>query len=413
MIPPSLPSDEEARLSALERYRLDGIGREVAFDHATDLAVQAFDVPISLVSIVGAEAQCFKGAHGLATPSTPRDVSFCGHALHAADTLVIEDALEDKRFFDNPLVTGDPQIRFYAGAPLLLRDGSIPGTLCLIDREPRAFSNTEREELKGLARLVVDIIELRLEGIIAEERQQALARMKDEFISATSHELRTPLTSIAGSLGLLLAGAAGELPERAIRLVKIAHANSKRLVTQVNDILDMDKLASGGMHFDTAPLNVSELIAETVQANSGYATEHAVELAMAPVPDQLTILGDHHRLLQVLANLVSNAIKFSHPHGTVNLSAEDLGDARVRITIADQGRGIPEEFKNRIFSRFAQADASNVREKGGTGIGLTIVKELVTRMGGEVSFDTELGKGTSFHVDLPTKLSAALLESEN
>lgn len=402
MIPPPLPSDEEARLAALERYRLDGLGREVAFDHAAEVASQAFKVPISLVSIVGAEEQCFKGAHGLAALSTPRAISFCGYALHATEPFVIEDALQDERFFDNPLVTGDPGIRFYAGAPLVLSDGTIPGTLCLIDREPRTFSEDEREELTRLAKLVVDIIELRLEGIVAEERHQALARMKDEFISATTHELRTPLTSISGSLGLLLAGAAGEMPDRATRLIQMAQSNSKRLVGLVNDILDMDKLISGQMQLDAAPLKVSELLAETVHANSGYSNQHGVNLAIKEPDVGLAVVGDHGRLLQVLTNLVSNAVKFSEKDGTVTLSAQPRDQERVRITVADQGRGIPDEFKDRIFSRFAQAHASDERDKGGTGLGLAIVKELVTQMGGEVSFDTQIGSGTSFHVDLPS-----------
>ena len=401
MIPPSLPSDEEARLAALERYRLHGIGRETAFDNATDLAAQIFDVPISLVSIVGAEEQCFKGAHGLAAPNTARDISFCGHALHARVPLVIEDALADERFIGNPMVTGHPQIRFYAGAPLLLKDGSIPGTLCLIDRVPREFPIDQREQLAGLAKLVVNIVELRLEGIVAQERQQAFSRMKDEFISATSHELRTPLTSIAGSLGLLLGGAAGEIPERANRLIKIAHSNSKRLVGLVNDILDMDKLVSGEMRLDATPVDLSKLLEQTVQANSGYAVAHEVELLSESTIDGLEVLADHHRLMQVLTNLVSNAVKFSEKGGIIKLSAMPLCQERARITVADRGRGIPEAFRPRIFSRFAQADASDERDKGGTGLGLAIVKQLVTRMGGEVSFDTELGAGTSFHVDLP------------
>ncbi|MDQ3139168.1 MAG: GAF domain-containing sensor histidine kinase [Pseudomonadota bacterium] len=402
MISPPIPSDEKARLAALEHYRLGGLGREVVFDHATDIAANAFKVPISLVSIVGADEQRFKGAHGLGALCTSRHISFCGHALASTEVLVVEDALKDERFFDNPLVTGDPQIRFYAGAPLLLEDGTVPGTLCLIGREPRIFTSEEGEELKRLARLIVDIIELRLDGIMAEERQQALARMKDEFVSATSHELRTPLTSIAGSLGLLLAGAAGEMPARAKRLIEIAHSNSKRLVGLVNDILDMDKLTSGEMHLDKTPLSVAEILKEAVDANSGYASEHGVNLAYEPMPAAVTVMGDHHRLLQILTNLISNAVKFSKKGGDVTLTASKLDRGEVRITVSDEGRGIPVEFRPRIFTRFAQADASDAREKAGTGLGLAIVKELVTQMDGQISFDTELGRGTSFHVDLPT-----------
>ncbi len=402
MIPPRLPDDEKARLAAIERYRLEGVGREIAFDHATELAAAVFQVPISLVSIVNAREQCFRGAQGLEVLCTPRHVSFCGHALEATNVMIVEDALEDERFFDNPLVTGDPKIRFYAGAPLLLSDGTIPGTLCLIDRKPRPFTASQGEELRRLARLVVDIIELRLDGIVAEERQQALARLKDEFVTATSHELRTPLTSISGSLGLLLAGAAGEVPERAMRLVQIAHSNSQRLVGLVSEMLDMDKLTSGEMHLDKVPVEVTALLIEAVDANSGYAIQHQAQLVTVPVPPGMKVVGDHCRLIQVLTNLISNAVKYSITGGTVTISAKQLNKESVRITVADQGRGIPEEFRQRIFTRFAQADASDARDKRGTGLGLAIVKELVTQMGGEVNFKSELGLGTSFYVDLPT-----------
>jgi signal transduction histidine kinase len=400
MLIPPIPTDEEARLAAIERYRLSGVGREPAFDHATRFSARLFDVPISLVSIVNATEQCFRGAHGLDAVGTPRDISFCGFAILHDEVMVVEDAAKDPRFFDNPLVTGEPHIRFYAGAPLRLKDGLVPGTLCLIGREPRTFSERQREELKEFAGLVVDTIELRLANIVAEERQQALAQMKDAFVSSTSHELRTPLTSISGSLGLLASGVAGELPERATRLIKIAHSNSIRLVHLVNDILDMEKLASGEVHFDALPVSVENVVSDVVQGNEGYALKHNVRIEIGDMPSGVEVIGDEHRLVQVLTNLVSNAVKFSNEGGLVTLSARERGDA-VRITVSDTGRGIPDEFKDRIFTRFAQADASDAREKGGTGLGLSIVKEIVTRMKGDVSFDTALGQGTSFHVDLP------------
>ena len=154
MIPPPLPSNEESRLAALERYRLDGIGRERAFDHATDLAAQLFKVPISLVSIVGADEQCFKGAHGLDGLSTPRAVSFCGHAILRREVMVVPDALRDPRFADNPMVTGEPRIRFYAGYPLVLPCGSCVGTLCIVDTRPHQLDEAAIRLLRDFGSLV-------------------------------------------------------------------------------------------------------------------------------------------------------------------------------------------------------------------------------------------------------------------
>ena len=168
-----MPEDEELRLAAIERYKLGGIGREAAFDHVTRLAADLFDVPISLVSIVGSDMQCFRGACGLDSSGTPRDVAFCAFAIMDPHVTVVRDASIDPRFANNPLVRGDPYIRFYAGAPLHL-DGHAVGTLCIIDSRPRRFSASDCRRLEGLARTVVDMIELRVERFVGEEHRRAL-----------------------------------------------------------------------------------------------------------------------------------------------------------------------------------------------------------------------------------------------
>lgn len=398
MITARLPDNEVVRLDAIARYRLDGPGQEPAFDHAVQLAVNTFDVPISLISIVGTDLQCFKGKVGLDADETARDISFCSHAIVSDDLFVIEDALNDERFADNPLVTGAPAIRFYAGAPLRLKDGLVPGTLCLIDRRPRTLSEKERETLARLARLVVDLIELRLESTVAEERHRALDRMKDEFLAATSHELRTPVTSIMGSLGLL-DRISEDLPENARRLVRIARDNSKRLARLVNDVLDLSRLAEGAITLDLVPLDVERQLREALDANSGFAAAHDVFLEYESIAPGLIAMGDPDRLQQTLSNLISNAIKFSPRGAAVTLSARNEG-AHIVITVEDVGRGIPKDFQSRIFNRFEQAREADATEKGGSGLGLAIARELVTLMQGQIGFFSEDGAGTTFWISL-------------
>lgn len=230
--------------------------------------------------------------------------------------------------------------------------------------------------------------------------RKRVEQMKTEFVSTVSHELRTPLTSIAGSLGLLSGGAAGILPEKAERLIKIAHSNSQRLVRLINDILDIEKIESGQMAFNLTWVRLLPLLDHAIQANRAFAAGYGVSLELGPVPEDATVFADEDRLTQVVTNLLSNAAKFSPPGETVRLFATAMGDW-LRITVADRGPGIPESFRDRIFGKFAQFDASDTRAKGGSGLGLNIVREIVTHLGGAVSFDSAPGEGTAFHVDLP------------
>ncbi|HEY0625988.1 MAG TPA: ATP-binding protein [Allosphingosinicella sp.] len=523
MIAPPIPSDEAQRLAAIERYQLGGVGREPAFDHVTRLAASLFGVPMALVSIVGSEMQCFRGACGIDKSGTSRDVAFCGFAILGDGVMVVEDATKDERFVDNPLVTGEPFIRFYAGAPLRVAGGHAVGTLCLIDTVPRTFSAEQQERLAGLAQTVVDLIELRVGSLAAaqeheraeEERallhltvenvsegvalvdsdlrmilwndtfgemfgypreaiqtgldaaglmkvsaergdlgpgdpdqivagfvasirssesrrieitrkdgrvldiwrksirggrfiltardvtiERQTARLKEELVSTVSHELRTPLTAISGSLGLLQGGAGGELPPKAEGLVKIARKNSLRLARLVDDLLDLDKLQSGQLEFHFARTNMAEFLKEAVEQNSPYAEKLGMSIAFAPPAEDIFCQVDAGRMLQVMSNLLSNAAKFSPEGGIVTVRLTEEGE-HARISVIDQGPGISPEFRERLFNRFAQEDASSQRGQSGTGLGLAITKEIVERHGGAITLDEAVERGATFHVTLP------------
>ena len=238
----------------------------------------------------------------------------------------------------------------------------------------------------------------------ASERKR-VERLKSEFVSTVSHELRTPLTSISGSLGLLSGGAAGVLSETAQRLVSIAHRNSQRLIRLINDILDLEKIEAGKLAFARAPVSVHDLAVEAMDANQAYAQAHGIELILKAAPEDTIVTGDRDRLMQVITNLLSNAVKFSPRGEKVETRVSRNGDT-VRLTVADHGPGIPEEFRPRMFTRFAQADSSDARGKGGTGLGLAVAKEIVEHHSGHLTFETEIGRGTAFHVDLPAATPA-------
>jgi DNA-binding response OmpR family regulator/anti-sigma regulatory factor (Ser/Thr protein kinase) len=232
------------------------------------------------------------------------------------------------------------------------------------------------------------------------EAAERANKVKSEFLSTVSHELRTPLTAIVGSIGLVSGGALGELPEQIAQMLQIAQKNSQRLTFLINDLLDMEKLMAGKLHFDMVGQELMPLVEQALVGNQSYAEQFGVTYTLGERSDGVLVEVDAQRLHQVLANLLSNAAKFSNAGAQVEVSVHQFKN-RVRVEVRDQGAGIPLEFHARIFQKFSQADASDTRKKGGTGLGLAITRELVERMGGQVGFESVPDQGTCFFFELP------------
>lgn len=230
--------------------------------------------------------------------------------------------------------------------------------------------------------------------------RENVARLKNEFVSTVSHELRTPLTSIRGSLGLLLGGASGDLTPDMRNLVAIAHRNCERLINIVNDILDIEKIKAGKLRAKLRPEDLVQLVQQAIDSNGAYAAQHGVSFHLIGHIDRAMVNLDHERFMQIMANLLSNAAKFSPRDGKVDIAIERCLD-KYRVRVSDKGPGIPLTFRKDLFKPFSQADASNTRQKGGTGLGLAITKSLVEQMGGEIGFVTAADVGTTFYVEWP------------
>ncbi len=228
-----------------------------------------------------------------------------------------------------------------------------------------------------------------------------IERLKGEFVSVVSHELRSPLTSIMGALGLVRGRVAGELGDDTRGLIDIAYSNSERLGRLINDILEMEKIQTGELQFRNAELDLVPFVEEAIAANRIFGEENAVTFSYDPQAADAVVLADRDRLMQVLANLMSNAAKFSPRGSAVRIEVAAAGDDGYRVQITDRGPGIPTDFRDEVFEKFRQADASDTRSVGGSGLGLHISKIIIEGMGGRIGFEGAEGGGTAFYFVLP------------
>ena len=247
----------------------------------------------------------------------------------------------------------------------------------------------ESEAVTGFYALVTDITAL-----------TEVERIKSEFVTTVSHELRTPLTSIRGSLDLLAGGVTGTLPEKARDLVSIAMQNCERLVRLINDILDSERMMSGKMQFSFEPVDASAIIERCLRETESFAAGNGVRMHYSAPGKPVTVRADRHRLAQVMTNLLSNASKFSPSGSEVEVTLGSAGTV-ARVEVSDRGPGVPAPLAPRLFERFMQVDATNVRRVSGTGLGLAICKGLVERMNGHIGYLPRDGGGSVFFFELP------------
>jgi signal transduction histidine kinase len=231
------------------------------------------------------------------------------------------------------------------------------------------------------------------------ERTKAALEAKAQFLATISHELRTPLTSIIGSIELVNSGKIGDLPERVESVIKIASRNGQRLASLIEDLLYIQKVEANEIVYDFQPIGANELVEEAVESISGYADKLGMHVTTELTDDDSQFLGDPNRLVQAMNNLLSNALKFSEEGATVKVRAETHG-SRIRISVEDEGSGIPEGARDKVFGMFSQVDSSDIRKVGGTGLGLYITKQIIERHNGVIDYESEVGVGTTFYIEL-------------
>ncbi|MGI9542381.1 MAG: ATP-binding protein [Cyclobacteriaceae bacterium] len=393
-----IPDNEQQRITKLYSYNILDTEAEQQFDDLTMLAAEIFEVPICLITLVDEDRQWFKSKIGLDVSETSREVSFCQYAIMGEELLEVEDANEDERFRNNPLVTDQPKIRFYARAPLIDDEGLNLGTLCVIDREPKKLGQDQKKALEALASTVVRIIQYR-----------KINKAKDIFLSNFSHEIRTPLNAIIGFTDLMQKTPLNEEQSKYIDIVSMA---SRNLILLINDVLDVSRIESGKLELEEKPFSIKELLEDVIKLQAPSAKIKNIKLFSVvdhEIPE--LVLGDQTRLLQILINLVSNAIKFTE-EGQIEIKASaaylNENETTLSFSVKDTGIGIEEGKLKDIFKRFTQAETSTARKYGGTGLGLNIVKMLVEQQNGKVMVDSELGVGSEFSFEIKYPIPNAI-----
>ena len=378
---PPTPEDEEARLRSLSaHYVLDTLPEE-SFDRVARLAAQICRTPIALVSFVDRHRQWFKARVGLDARETHRDLSFCAHAIGEGETLVVEDARQDPRFADSQLVLSSPEIRFYAGAPVRSREGHGLGTLCVIDTEARSLSDSQLEVLGLLARAVETRLELR-----------RVKRANEDLTLMMIHDFHGSL-----SVAAPLKDAALASPSR--RLLETFLTESSQINRMVRDLSELLQAESGSLSVALEPADLRRLF-EEIANRAGTRledTDHQLKVDLK-LPEG-GLKTDAALVRRIVENLLENASKYAPAETAIELEAKLSAEGSLVVRVLDEGPGIPEQDRERIFEKYYRLERDQLRP--GTGLGLAFCKVATDLLEGHIEANAREPVGVEFRLELP------------
>ncbi|GAB3830059.1 sensor histidine kinase [Pontibacter rugosus] len=385
--------EENERLKVLDNFEVLDTPAEAELDEITNLASQICGTPISLISLIDEKRQWFKSKVGLYVPETPRSISFCQHAIKKDEVFEVQDAYEDKRFKDNPLVTGEPNIRFYAGSPLLTESGHKLGTLCVIDTIPRRLTPEQKYALEVLAKQVVANFELRQKQKQLELDKKQLQESNeklDQFVSMVSHDLKEPIMNMQTVIEWLQEDLGAKdysslsrnlhlLKERASTMEHLVQGLLEYALTHVHDL-------------PKVTVCVEQLIKQIIATMC-----HVQNFTITISPNLPTIETEKILLQQVFINLLTNAVKYHHTgKGKITVGVKEADSNKYVFFVQDDGPGIAPQHHERVFGMYERLIRDSHKTKG-SGIGLATVRKIVQAKGGKIWIESELGQGATFY----------------
>lgn len=399
---PEIPANDKQRIAQLKSYNILNTLPEDDYDFITKMASLICNVPISLISLVDDDRQWFKSKLGLDSSQTDRNVSFCAHAINDPNNVFyIKDASIDIRFSDNPLVTSNPNIRFYAGVPLVDREGFALGTLCVIDNKPKELSAEQLSVLNSLSRQVVNLLELRKNRIEVEKANRLLKfknKELEEFTYITSHDLQEPVRSITTLLEIISTNYSRQIDKEGQEMMRYVVGAGYRMKALILGLLDYSRLGKDKVVDKIDCKEILEGVQEDLRLR---IKESNATIHIGKLPD--TIVGFKTELRLLFQNLLSNAIKFAKTNvpPVINIECTVL-ENHWQFCVSDNGIGIEKQYKTRIFKIFQRLHGRDEYE--GHGLGLTHCRKIIELHNGKIWVNSTLNKGSQFYFTIPKVL---------
>ncbi len=396
-----LPENESARLFALSAYQLMDSEQEQDYDDLAMLAAEICQTPVALITLIGDQRQWFKSKYGTEVTENHRDYTFCAHAiLDGEEIMIVSDARTDPRFSDNPMVTGDHKVVFYAGVPLINPDGYALGSICVIGNETKMLTDSQIRALKILGRQALQLMELRKKALEYEKVNKELADSNNyiqRFAERVAHDIKNPLGNIMLTMQALKAKTEKQGDSSYSRFIEISTNSARNLLSYVNELLSNSKSATDSGQAHTR-FSLSALLQEVL----GMLT--IPQNYKIVLPADVEVYYSRICLEQMLLNLLSNAIRYNdkkNPEIEICFEQTSLGYSFI---IRDNGIGMSTEVQEHIFDHGYSSGLPDRFEKKGNGIGLGSVNSQVERLNGSIKVESVEGKGSSFFLYLPIKV---------
>ena len=394
MITPEKYKNEDERIKLLDSYSILDTLPELDYDNLTVIAAAICGTPISLITFIDEERQWFKSRHGIDVSETSRDYSFCAHAINDPNNvLIIEDSRKDIRFFDNPAVSGNPNIIFYAGVPLINEMGLPLGTLCVIDHKPKTLSENQIRSLKALSDQIMKLLELRLKSIELEKVIVKLEKKNQEleiFAHIAAHDLKSPLANVSGLAEVFIETYGSIIDAEGQEIMQLIINSANKLRQMIDGLLDYSKTDKMIVE------NRTEVNLKILNNEISNLFIFQNNCSITFISNLISIKTNKTALEQILINLVANAIKYNDKEIAV-IEIEILEEDKFyKIVVSDNGPGILKEDYETIFEIFKVVSAEDRYGQKGNGIGLATVKKIVEDLGGTIYVKSEIGKGSKF-----------------